>query len=102
MFFGVGQECGYCGGEFAVGDYAAGLAVADYGRRPAVWSNYCGDSAGEGFKDYVAEGIGVGGENEEVHVGVGGGERFALEDAGDFCARHAVAQPLFFCAVADD
>ena len=42
-----------------------------------------GDAAGEGFEDYIAERVGVGREDEEIHVGVGGGERFVTEDAGE-------------------
>ena len=102
MFFGVGEDCGYCGGEFAVGDDAAGFAVADYGAWAAVGGDDCGDSAGQGFKDYVAEGVGVGGEDEEVHVGVGGGKGFAFEDSGELGAGEMLAEPVFFSAVADD
>jgi len=43
------------------------------------------DAAGQGFEDYVPEGVGVGGEDEEIHVGVGDGEGFAAEDAGELC-----------------
>jgi len=61
-----------------------------------------GDAAGEGFEDYVAEGVGVGGEDEEVHVGVGGGEGFVAEDAGDFGVGEGSAEVGFFGSVADD
>ncbi len=61
-----------------------------------------GDAAGEGFQDYVAEGVGMGGEDEEVHVGVGGGERFVAEDAGEFGVGERGAEVLLFRTVADD
>ena len=63
-----------------------------------------GTAAGEGFEDYVAEGVGVGGEDEEVHVGVGGGEGFAAEDSGEvgFGCGEGGAEGGFFAAVADD
>ena len=102
MFFGVGEDAGYGGGEFAIGDDAAGFAVADDGAWAAVGGDDGGDSAGEGLKDYVAEGVSVRGEDEEVHVGVGGGEGFAFEDSGELGAGQALAEPGFFAAVADD
>ena len=42
-----------------------------------------GVPAGQGFEDDVAEGIGVRWEDEQVHVGVGGGEGFAAQDSGE-------------------
>ena len=41
------------------------------------------DARGEGFEDDVAEGVGVGREDEQIHVGVGLGEGFAAQDAGE-------------------
>ena len=61
-----------------------------------------GDAAGEGFEDYVAEGVGVGGEDQEIHVRVGGGERFVAENAGDVGVRQRRAESCFFASLADD
>ncbi len=102
MFFGAGEDSGYCGGELAVGDDSPGFAVVDYGARAAVGSYHRGDSAGQGFKDHIAEGIRVRGEDEEVHVGVGAGEGFAFQDAGKLRTGKTLAEPAFQRAVAYD
>ncbi len=44
----------------------------------------------------------MGGEDEEVEVGVGSGEGFATEDAGEFGVGEGGAEGGFFGAVADD
>ena len=91
-------------GEVFVGDDEAGAAVFDDVFWASVGCDDGGDCAGEGFEDYVAEGVGVGGEDEEVHVGVGGGEGFAAEDSGEggFGGGEGGAEGGFFAAVADD
>ncbi len=83
---------------------AAGGCVAELRMcaGPPSGGNDGGDAAGQGFEDYVAEGIGVGGEDEEVHVGVGRGEGFAAEDAGEFGVGERGAEVGFFGSVADD
>lgn len=102
MLGGVGEDLGYGRGEIGIGGDATGLAVANDRAGTAVGSDDGGDAARQRLKDDVAEGIGVGGEDEEIHVGVGGGERFAVEDAGELCAGQALAEPVELRAVADD
>jgi len=102
--FRVGEDFGDGGGEvFIAGDAAGGggACAEDVGGAP-VWGDDGGDAAGEGFEDYVAEGVGVGGKDEEVHVGVGLGECFAVEDAGEVGVREGLAEMGFFGSVADD
>ena len=91
-------------GEVFVGDYEPGGAVFDDVFWASVGCDDGGDCAGEGFEDYVAEGVGVGGEDEKVHVGVGGGEGFAAKDSGEggFGGGEGGAEGGFFAAVADD
>ncbi len=128
---GVGQDFGDGGGEVFVAGDAAGHGVGGGGlggtaffaaeRREqgrwrwcesgcrledvggaSVWGDDGGDAAGEGFEDYVAEGVRVGREDEEVHVGVSGGEGIVAEDAGEIGVRQRGAEMRFFGAVADD
>ena len=61
-----------------------------------------GDAAGEGLEDHVAEGVGVRGEDEEIHVGVGGGESDVAEYAGELGVGEGGAEGGFFGSVADD
>jgi len=68
----------------------------------SVWRDDGGNAAGEGFEDYVAEGVGVGGKDEEIHVGVGGGEGLVAEDAGEVGVREGGAEGGFFGAVPND
>jgi len=67
-----------------------------------IWGDDGRDSAGEGFEDYVAEGVGVGGEDEEIHVGVGVRESFAVQDAGEVGGGELAAELGFLGSVADD
>ena len=78
-----------------------GGGAKDVGRA-SVGRDDGGDAAGEGFEDYVAEGVGVGGEDEEIHVGVGGGEGFVAEDAGHVGVGKGAAEGCFFGSVTDD
>ena len=91
-------------GEAFVGGDEASFVLADDVFGAAVGGDDGGDAAGQGFEDYVAEGVGVGGEDEQVHVGVGGGEGFAAEDSGEvgFGGGDGGAEGGFFAAVADD
>ncbi len=106
--FGVGDDFGDGGGEVVVGGDAAGLAGGGEGGGAedvggaAVGCDDGRDAAGEGFEDDVAEGVGVGGEDEEVHVGVGFGELLATEDAGHGDGVEAGAEVFLLGAVADD
>ena len=68
----------------------------------AVRGDDGGDATGKGFKDDVTKGIGVRGEDEEIHVGVGAGEGFAAQDAGEGCGGEDCAEGFFLRAVADD
>ena len=61
-----------------------------------------GNAAGQGFEDYVAEGVGVGGEDEEIHVGVGRGEGFVAQHAGEYGVGQGAAEMSFFGSVAND
>lgn len=61
-----------------------------------------GDAGGEGFEDDVAEGVGVGGEDEQIHVAVGLGEGFAAENAGKDGVRKLLMQLGFEASLTDD
>ena len=98
----VGEDGGDGGGEVLIGDYAAGFALEDDVARAAVGGDDGGNAAGQGLEDDVAEGVGVGGENEEIHAGVGLGQGFATQDAGEVGLRHALAKLRLFIALADD
>ncbi len=71
-----------------------------------AWATVGGDdgrgAAGECFEDHVAEGVGVGGKDEDIHGSVGAGQVGSMQDSGEFCVRHTLAERLFFSAVADD
>ena len=75
---GIGEDGGDGRGESIVGHDAAGFAVADNRLRAAVGSDDGGHAARKSLKHDVAEGFGVRGEDEEVHVGVGRVKRLAL------------------------
>ncbi len=99
---GIGEESGDALGEVLVVGDDAGLAVLHDVLRASVACDDCGNSAGEGFEDDVAEGVGVGREDEEVHVGVGLGERTAAEDAGEVGMLELGAERRFLAALTDD
>src|SRR5271165_2008354 len=102
MLGGVGKDAGDRGGKVFVGCDAAGLSFADDRGRTTVGSNDGGNPGGQSFEDYVAEGVGVRREDEEVHIGVGARERLTAQDAGKFGSGQMPAQPTLFGSLADD
>ena len=99
---GIGEDGGDGGGELRVGNDAAGWPSRTMVAGPPSGVTMAGTPLAESFKDDVAEGVGVRGKDEQVHAGVGRGEGFALEDAGELGAGQTLAQPVLLCAVADD
>ena len=79
---GVVEQAGDGGGEELVANDVSGIGTDDV-TGSAVGGDDGGDGGGEGFEHDVAEGVGVGGEDEQIHVRVGLGEGFAAEDAGE-------------------
>ena len=70
--------------------------------RSAVGGDDGGDGGGEGFEDDVAEGVSVGGEDEQIHVGEGLGEVFAAQDANDEGIWKLLTELSFEVSVTDD
>ena len=90
---GIGGEGRDGGGEFLISADEAGFAVVDDAGRTAVRRDDSGDTGGERLEHYVAEGVGVRGKDEGVHVGIGAGQLGTAEDAGELGADEAFAQP---------
>jgi hypothetical protein len=93
---------GCCGGGEAgvFGDRSSCRADDVFGA--AIGCDDGRNAAGEGFEHDVAEGVGVRGEDEQVHVGVGLGESVAAQDSGEVGVGQVAAQGIFFRAMADD
>src|SRR5271165_2973646 len=102
MLGGVGKDAGDRSGKVFVASDAAGFSFADDRGRTSVGSDDGGDPGGQSFKDYVAEGVGVRREDEEVHIGVGARKRLTAQDAGKFGSGQMPAQPTLFGSLADD
>jgi len=102
MLRGVGEDASYGGGEIFVAGDAAGFSFADDRGRTAVGSDYGGNTRSQGFKDHVAEGVGVRGKDEEVHIGIGTGKRIAAQDTGKLRSGQMLAQPTLFGPLPDD
>jgi hypothetical protein len=67
------------GGKQVIVADAAGFAVADNRLGTAVGRDDGGNAAGQRLKHHIAERVGVRGEDEQVHVGVGRGKRFPAQ-----------------------
>ena len=74
----------------------AGFAIAHDAGRAAIRGDDGGNAGGQSLEHHVAEGVGVRGEDEGIHVGVGAGQIRAAQDAGELRAgRDArAARPL--------
>src|SRR5262249_31607615 len=59
-------------------------------------------TAGQCFENNVAKGVGMRREDEEVHVGVGLGQRGTTENTGEVSMSECGAERGFFCTVAYD
>ena len=98
----VTENAGDRGSEVFVAHDEAGVSFTDDRGWTAVGSNDGGYSGRQGFEDYIAESIGMRREDEEVHVGIGAGERFAAQDTGEFSSGQMLAQPRLLGTLADD
>ena len=97
----VRKHCDGCG-EILIRADVACVAIAHDACRAAIRSDDGGNTGGQRLQHHVAEGVGVRGEDEGIHVGVGARQIRAAKDSGELCALQAPAQPRLFPAVAND
>ena len=68
----------------------------------AFIGNHGGDAGCQCLQDYIAEGVGLGEEGKEVHVGVSTAQRRATQHSGHFSIGYVLAQPRLFATLSDE
>lgn len=88
-------------GIWRIGD-EAGFAMFDEEARAAFVGDHGGDTGSHGFDYNISIGICFGWKNEDVHGGVGLGERFPFENAGEDGIAKIGFEPGTLAAFADN
>ena len=98
----IGGECGNRVREQIILPDEPGFALTHYVGRPTIRGHDARDTRGQRFQHGVAECIGVRWKDKCIHIGIGTGERLAMQYSGELSVSQPFSKPDLLASLAND